>query len=41
MIRAISMLDDDVIDLLSEDVPTIKKDLKEPLRQLEVVIEVI
>lgn len=41
VIRAISMLDDDVIDLLSGDVPTIKKDLKEPLRQLEVVIEVI
>ena len=41
VIRAISMLDSDVITLLSNDVPTIKADLAEPLQQLEVIIEVI
>ena len=41
VVRAISMLDSDVIELLSNDVGTIKADLAEPLTQLEVVIEVI
>ena len=35
------MLDSEVITLLSNDVPTIKADLAEPLQQLEVIIEVI
>lgn len=37
-IRGISMLDLEVIDLLSDNIETIKKDLKEPLKQLHVHI---
>ena len=35
------MLDEEVIGLLSDDIPTIKQDLKEPLHKLEVAIDIV
>jgi len=40
-VKGISMLDEDVIDILTESVPTMKKDLKEPLKHLQVRVEIL
>ena len=40
-VKGISMLDEEVIDILTESVPTMKKDLKEPLKHLQVRVEIL